>query len=216
MVAGEALIARADRTLYWPSESTLFVADVHLGKTETFQTLGVPVPDGATQTTLDRLSASVLGSGAERLVLLGDLWHSARGRTRRALSSLASWRSSFSDLAVTLVIGNHDLSAGPLPPELGISEVEEASRLGPFSLLHDPRACSEPYGLAGHIHPGVELSGRGRQSMRLPCFWFGPECGVLPPFGECTGCGRIRPCVGDQVIAVADGRLWAVAGAEVV
>jgi uncharacterized protein len=53
------------------------------------------------------------------------------------------------------------------------------------------------YALAGHVHPGVLLGGRAHDRLRLPCFHFGPACGVLPAFGPFTGL-HILP-VGTQV-----------------
>jgi metallophosphoesterase superfamily enzyme len=63
------------------------------------------------------------------------------------------------------------------------------------------------YVLAGHVHPCAVLVGRGRQRERLPCFWLGERTGVLPAFGEFTGCAEVTPSEGDAV--------WVVAGDEV-
>jgi metallophosphoesterase superfamily enzyme len=65
--------------------------------------------------------------------------------------------------------------------------------------------------LAGHVHPAVRVGGRGRDRLRLPCFWFGPRVGVLPAFGAFTGTHTITPAPGDRVFAVADDRVLAVA-----
>jgi len=37
------------------------------------------------------------------------------------------------------------------------------------------------------VHPGAVLGGRAHTRLRLPCFHFGPTCGVLPAFGPFTG-----------------------------
>ena len=74
-MAGERLVALADKGLYWPARSTLFVADVHLGKDSAMLASGIPVPFGATTETLLRLSGLLALTGATSLVLLGDLWH---------------------------------------------------------------------------------------------------------------------------------------------
>ena len=59
VVAGVSLRLLAGRAVWWPEASTLFVADVHLGKAESFSALGVPVPRGPTAATLDRLAGLV-------------------------------------------------------------------------------------------------------------------------------------------------------------
>ncbi len=107
---------------------------------------------------------------------------------------------------MTLIEGNHDLKAGRLPEGSDVSEAPNLI-LGPFDLRHHPQVSDEGYVLAGHIHPCVALHGRGMDSVRLPCFWFGERVGVLPAFGDFTGCAKVRPKRQDQVLAIADGKL---------
>jgi len=78
----------------------------------------------------------------------------------------------------------------------------------PFALAHHPTRVAGAYVLAGHVHPCAVLVGRGRQRERLPCFWLGAHTGVLPAFGDFTGCAEVTPTEGDAV--------WVVAGDEVV
>ena len=67
------------------------------------------------------------------------------------------------------------------------------------------------YALAGHIHPAVRLSASGEKSVRLPCFWFGARCGVLPAFGAFTGSAEVLPRRGDQVFVIAEEEVLQVA-----
>lgn len=205
-IAGEALLARGDGTLHWAGERTLFVADVHLGKAATFRALGrMSLPSGTTAATLARLSAALEETQAERLIILGDLWHARVGRNQATMGEFAAFRDRFFHVKTVLVEGNHDLRAGALPPELGIAEVAEGEPLGPFVLRHHPEPSGEGYVLAGHVHPGVIMQGAG-QAMKLPCFWFGSEIGLLPAFGDFTGLAAVTPARKDEVIVLADGR----------
>jgi metallophosphoesterase superfamily enzyme len=61
--------------------------------------------------------------------------------------------------------------------------------------------------LCGHLHPCVQLLGRARDRLRLPCFWFGASVGVLPAFGAFTGMHPIRPAPGERVFAIADAEV---------
>jgi metallophosphoesterase superfamily enzyme len=88
--------------------------------------------------------------------------------------------------------------------------VNPAEAMAPFALVHEPAPVRGGYALAGHIHPAVRLAERGGQSLRLPCFWFGPRGGVLPSFGAFTGSALVRPRAGDQVFVVADGEVIGV------
>jgi DNA ligase-associated metallophosphoesterase len=214
IVAGETLIIHPDRAAYWVGGRSLIVADVHLGKAAAFRALHVPVPDGTTRANLSRLSVLVDYFGADRLLILGDLWHDRLGRSDEALENLREWTESIS-AEIVLIEGNHDRKAGPLPENYRIRTVTEPWVEGAFALRHYPVATQGAYTLSGHIHPSVVLRGRGRQVLQTPCFWFGQEVGVLPAFGEFTGCAAIRPRTDDQVIAIADGRTFAIHDHEV-
>src|SRR3954452_24919812 len=80
-LAGESVELHADRALFHPRTTTLYVADVHLGKTAAFRAAGVPLPAGTTASNLERLGRLVARTGAERLIVLGDFLHAAAGRT---------------------------------------------------------------------------------------------------------------------------------------
>jgi len=208
-VAGEELLLLPDRAVYWPSHATLLVADPHFGKAAAFRFAGLFVPPGTTAAALSRLSKLLVNTNAERIVFLGDFLHAAEGRSAQMFSAVAAWRRSHAAIGMTLVRGNHDRRAGDPPTELGIGVVDGPSVEGPFALAHHPAAVEGLYVLAGHIHPCVTVRGRGRGDReRLACFWFGAQVGVLPAFGEFTGCAEISPKDGDRV--------WVVAGSEVI
>jgi DNA ligase-associated metallophosphoesterase len=202
-VAGERLVLLPDRAAWWPAGRVLFVADFHLGKAASFRAAGIAMPVGTTTENIDRLERALAGRTVEHLVLLGDFLHSAQGRAPATLARFAAWRQSRHDLAVTLVRGNHDDRAGDPPVEWDMRCVDPGEGLGPFALVHEPAPVRGGYALAGHIHPAVRLTERGAQSLRLPCFWFGPRVGVLPSFGAFTGSALVRPREGDQVFVVA-------------
>ena len=199
-VLGQRLVLRADRTLLWVEERTLVVADPHFGKADTFRAFGLPVPGDAGE-PLARLAAALDDTGAERLVVLGDFWHAGPGRTAAVCARLAAWRADRPALAVELVRGNHD-RAGPPPPGWGGWHTELIDP--PFVFAHFPEPSPAGYTLAGHLHPGVILHGRGRQRLKLPCFRFAGQVGVLPAFGGFTGLAADVPRPGERVFAVAE------------
>jgi metallophosphoesterase superfamily enzyme len=79
--------------------------------------------------------------------------------------------------------------------------------LGPFSLSHEPLPTTQGYNLCGHIHPGVILRGRGRQRLRLPCFYLDHAQGILPAFGAFTGLYVLSAKDGGRVYAVTDASI---------
>lgn len=191
-LAGADVELLPDRALFLRDTRTLIVADVHWGKAAAFRALGVPIPHGTTRTGLDRLGALLAHTGADHLLILGDLIHARAGMQPGTIEALETWRNARRELPITLVRGNHDYHAGDPPASLGIACVDAPMRLGPFALHHHPTdASNDGYVLAGHVHPVVQLRGRGRQKLTLPCFAFGRDCGLLPAFGEFTGGGVI-------------------------
>ncbi|MEM8534538.1 MAG: DEAD/DEAH box helicase, partial [Chloroflexota bacterium] len=120
------------------------------------------------------------------------------------------WCKHHTHLEMLLVRGNHDQHAGDPPDEWGITCVDAPVLLSPFSLLHQPTNPTKGYGLAGHLHPAVQLTGKGQQRLKLPCFWFGEHVGVLPAFGSLTGTAVVGPEPDDQVYVIADDEVIAV------
>jgi uncharacterized protein len=212
-IAGERLLLHPERALFWPAARTLFVADVHLGKAESFRALGVPVPQGPTQSTLVRLTRVLDATAADRLVVLGDLLHARHALEPATLVPLRRWRAAHAGVEITLVRGNHDDHAGDPPRDLTIHVVDALHRLGPFLLCHESPATGRQawgYPLAGHLHPAVRIGGRAHESLRLPCFWFGEHGAVLPAFGDFTGGASFERRVGDRVFCIADERVFEV------
>lgn len=203
-VAGEKLVLLPEKVAYWPAGRALFVADFHLGKAASFRRAGIPLPSGTTTDNVERLGRALDKTGAREVIFLGDFLHSAEGRAEATFQRFRTWREARKGVRLTLVRGNHDRKAGDPPQEWNMRCVDAGERLGTFVLNHEPGASRHGgYALAGHIHPAVRLSGAG-ESLRLPCFWFGARCGVLPAFGAFTGSAEVMPRRGDQVFVVAE------------
>jgi uncharacterized protein len=198
-VCGETLTLMSERAVYWPRTKTLFIADTHFGKAATFRAYAIPLPDGGLNADLVRLSHAIERSGADKVIVLGDLLHAAKGRDEATLATVADWRAKHADLKIILVRGNHDQRAGDPPEGWGL-EVVDAPTVGPlFVLSHEPMTPKAGYALAGHLHPAALLVGKGRQMLKLPCFWFGERCAVLPAFSSFVDGGVVQPKPCDRV-----------------
>lgn len=206
---GETLWLLPDRAAYWPRTHTLLVADAHLGKAAAFRREGVAVPAGTTDENLQRLSALIDVLSARRVVFLGDMLHN-----RVALDAIAGaftrWRERHDDVEMVLVRGNHDRRAGDPSPEWRVECVDEPWLIADLALCHFPQAVPGHYVLAGHVHPAARLSGRGRELVRLPCFFFTHDYAILPAFGPFTGMANVEPRAGDRVYVVAGASVIAV------
>ena len=207
-VAGEELELRPERAAYWRRTQTLLIADPHFGKAASFRALGVYVPKGTTTSALARIDTLIADHAPSRIIFLGDFLHSREGRNAETFNELAHWRESHAAIAMQIVRGNHDKRAGDPPCEVGLDCVDGPIIDGPFAFAHHPVAIHDAYVIGGHIHPCATLTGPARQRERLPCFAFHARVGVLPAFGEFTGCAEVN--------RTAETAIWVVAGDRVV
>jgi DNA ligase-associated metallophosphoesterase len=207
-VCGEELQLLADRAIHWVGASALLIADPHFGKAATFRAAGIFVPAGTTAVTLNRLDVLLGATDARRIVFLGDFLHAREGRHPSTLAAIDEWRAKHPSVDMLLVRGNHDRRAGDPPPTLQIACVDGPHIEGPFAFAHHPAHVNGSYVLSGHVHPAARLHGGGREHARLPCFWFGADCAVLPAFGEFTGLADVQVSSGD--------RIWVTTGSEVI
>ena len=187
--------------------STLIIADAHFGKSAAFRKIGIPVPAGATTRDLARLASLLAQTGAGRLIILGDFLHSRAGRQPEVFDAIESWRRSHEPLPIILVRGNHDRSAGYVPAEWEIHEVEEPFMDDGIALIHDPKCSGTHPALAGHIHPVVGLPDYDGTAVTVPCFVVDEECLVLPSFGTFTGGHRMGRQEGRRIFVVAAERV---------
>jgi DNA ligase-associated metallophosphoesterase len=197
-----------ERAAFAPAAKTLFVADLHLGKAAAFRALGAPAPTGVSEETLRRLAELIETTKPQHVVVLGDFTHARAAITRGLFESLCAWRSRWSSLAFTIVLGNHDRGAEPFYSECGFSSVKAPVVIAGIECRHHPidgAHCAGPLVVAGHVHPVVRLNGPGRDSLRTPCFVVGERQIVLPAFGEFVGGSLAVPSEGERLL-IATGR----------
>ncbi|HLT82336.1 MAG TPA: ligase-associated DNA damage response endonuclease PdeM [Cyclobacteriaceae bacterium] len=207
-VAGQRFVLYPQRAAYWREEAALLLADLHLGKVSHFRRAGIPVPPRVNRDTLDSLVELIAVSRAQRVICLGDLFHSHYNGEWEEFGEVIR---HFPGIKFELVLGNHDIMSR-IQYERKSLTVHEKLKIGPFLLTHHPREAhsGDDYNLAGHVHPAVQLSGKGRQAMTLPCFYFGSRQGFLPAFGGFTGIARIRPEKDGRVFVIVADKVMPV------
>ena len=207
---GEELWLLADKAVYWPARRCLLIADAHFGKASAYRSLGQPVPQGTTTDNLLRLDRLLSALPCAQVVFLGDFLHGPGSHASGTLRALRAWRERNRDLTMTLIRGNHDKRAGDPPADLRIEVLPEPLLMGPFALQHEPDAHASHHVLAGHVHPVYRLRGKGRQSLRLPCFQLGLRISLLPAFGAFTGGYPVKQRDDRQIFVIGDEQVWPV------
>jgi uncharacterized protein len=177
-----------DKALYLPDEGALLVSDVHLGKAETFQGLGIPISSQINEENVERLRLLCAQTQPKKLFILGDLFHSKKSLVSEVLFSWDRFLTEI-EAQVCLIVGNHDRRLIAALPPWAMAYQAEAVSLGPFLLSHEPElAHTAKLNICGHIHPVVKLRSP-TDSLRLPCFFVERDHRrlTLPSFGEFTG-----------------------------
>lgn len=177
-----------ERCAYWKNQKTLLAADLHWGKAEVFQKHGLALPSTILDDDLKRLDEALVASGAERLLVLGDLIHAPVGITTSVIERVARWRARHPKLKFELIRGNHDRKH-VWPAEWKIDDVGTEVIEGPFLFTHDELQKNvNEFIWAGHVHPAVKL-GSGSDSLKLPCFTLQLKSrrALLPAFSFFTG-----------------------------
>ncbi len=198
----QTLLLLPEKAIYWKDKGMLILADVHLGKAGHFRKSGIPISDLVHSKDIYTIEKLINEFQPREVVFLGDLFHSDHNQ---GWEIFRRWIRSKDPLQFRLVLGNHDVLETPAYHIKNL-EVIEVLDCAPFSLTHIPEETSH-YNLAGHIHPAVKLRGKGRQSLRLPCFYFGPQNGILPAFGNFTGTARISITKEDELFVIADHKV---------
>lgn len=185
-ICGERMVLLKEKAVYWESAKTLILSDLHLGKAGHFRRHGLPIHKDAHLDDWTRLDTLLADFRPQSVLIIGDLFHSEYNREWEALSKLVS---GFTSSQFSLVPGNHDILDADYYRSAGISVTAASFEMGPFSFSHDPDGCKpgDSFYICGHTHPGVRLSGRGRQSIALPAFLVGEHLMELPAFGALTG-----------------------------
>jgi len=196
----------SQKALYWPSKKILLIADLHLGKVNHYRKAGYPVPTRANDENTSVLIDLLNHHKPERILFLGDLFHSHYNEEWEVLGQVIR---HFRSTSFELVMGNHDIMSTLQYERHNVVVHKEELLIDDLLLTHAP--SEEPvegvYNLAGHIHPGAKLFGKGRQALLLPCFYFGKQQGILPAFGSFTGLYPVKVVKGDCVYVIADGEV---------
>ena len=206
LIQDQEFILTPEKAMYWVSQQTLILSDLHLGKTGHFQKSGLPVPSVVNDENLSRLDHLLKQFNPGTIFLLGDLFHSDKNQEWNLFKQ---WRSKHSSIKMILAMGNHDFYSPEEYEALGLicSSLIDST---PFTFCHDHTLVDsglKNYTISGHVHPSVILRGKAKQKLRIPCFYFGVNFGLLPAFGGFTGTHPIAPKQNERVFGVINNKI---------
>jgi len=199
-IRDQNLILDPLKAIFWEDQQILILSDIHFGKAGHFRKSGIPIPNNIHHDDIKNLRRLIRLYSPKRTIIVGDLFHS---QLNQEWHDLRDFFLLEKDVDFILVKGNHDiLDVQNYHPVL---HCVDEFQLGPFYFTHEPRDFSPSlYNISGHIHPSISVNGKGRQNLRLSCFYFSENCAVLPSFGNFTGYYRISVKFGDLIYLIVD------------
>ncbi|MEW4447371.1 ligase-associated DNA damage response endonuclease PdeM [Qipengyuania sp. JC766] len=214
--AGEEFLLTRGNALYWPRESALLVADLHLEKGSFFARHGQMIPPYDSRETLERIALAIRETGARRVYTLGDNFHDSAGSVRledHAAGMLAALTRAVDWVWIT---GNHD----PAMEAAQGGTIAEELEIGGLVLRHHARKGETKGELSGHFHPRLHLTVNRRRIRRACAVMSSNDNGtgrlILPAFGTYTGgmdaadpaiLSAMQPAQSIEALVAAGGRL---------
>lgn len=184
-----------ESALYLPRSKTLVVADLQLGQEQQLRAMGHNIMYEQGRRMFMLLDRLLRQTGAETLVINGDLKHDFRRISRQERRDITGMLRELGKRAkIVIVRGNHDTITQPLADELGAPFLDAWSSDGVLCVHgHEEPSPDALKGAStvviGHLHPAVVLHDGVRRE-RYKCFLVGryrrKRLVVLPSFTTMT------------------------------
>ena len=195
-----------EKAIYREDKRTLILSDLHLGKAAHFRKAGIYMPPDSAMKDYAQLRLLIHRLQPEQVYIVGDLFHSEHNNE---WDIFAATIMAFPEVKFVLILGNHDILKHHHYEKLNMILVKNTLIENGLIYSHAPlKEVPEGHvNIAGHIHPGVRLTGIADQSISLPCFYFYNNCLLLPAFGHLTGLKIMRNEKGSRIFAVANSKV---------
>jgi DNA ligase-associated metallophosphoesterase len=204
---GYTLEFLSEKALWIKELQSVFLADLHLGKASHFRKAGIPIPEPIHEADFKNLKNLFQRVKPNKIFFLGDLFHS---HWNTQWAELNTFLSGFPDSEFHLVKGNHDILPSAIYAQSLLNIHEKPMVTGPFTFSHEPleQPAGDSLNVCGHIHPGIVLRGKARQTVKTPCFFWTGNTLILPSFGNFTGLALVQVKEEDKV--------WIISGQKVI
>jgi len=171
----KALPVTGERAIFLKEERAIVIADIHIGIEREYIMQGVNMPS-QTDILLDRCKGLLLKTGAEKIIIAGDVKHVIPGGEgkqedgRREVGRFLKHLHEYADVEV--VKGNHD---GNIRSKYAKIHSSRGILLGDVAIIHghswpSPDITKGKVMLVGHIHPHVRISTTVGYSYMKPCW----------------------------------------------
>jgi DNA ligase-associated metallophosphoesterase len=192
-----------EKALFFAEDQTMVVGDVHLGKATHFRKSGIALPYSP-ENDLLRLQQLLNKTKCKRIIFLGDLFHSSYNAE---WDEFILFRQRFPEINFHLIIGNHDVLNKQIYHDAGIEISPELILNDKILLTHDEENTTL-FNIHGHVHPGIKIRGKGRQSIVLPSYVLYKKRMIIPAFGKLTGKYILNAGDAEELYVVSESKVW--------
>ena len=134
---GAKLVMLPSKALFLPHTKELLICDIHLGKAEYFQQNGIPLTNKSDEQNLLRIKNIVKNYNPNKLIILGDLFHSKYSISESLKRKVENLSESL-NIKIELIVGNHDI--GCKVENISFFDYKRSSN---FCLLYTSDAADE-------------------------------------------------------------------------
>ena len=108
-----------------------------------------------------------------------------------------------------LIKGNHDILPENIYKESALKIHADSIKIGSLLLSHEPmdQVNDDTLNICGHIHPGIVLKRKSKQSIRLPAFYYKNNTLIMPAFGQFTGLFCLDARKADSIMVTTPERV---------
>jgi uncharacterized protein len=145
-------IAHKNGVLYWPTQHTLILADLHIGKTAHFRKNGINVSSKIFDDDIIKFTESILFFNPKEVLIVGDLFHSYNNNEHAIFFNALQ---QFTNITFKLISGNHDRYASAA--NSSIQTIGELYQCQNIIFSHEPLPKTTNFVISGHLHPRVQL-----------------------------------------------------------
>lgn len=184
-----------DRCLILDDGPTAVIGDLHLGYESALEDEGMFIPRINTDSIRESLNRILDDYEPARVVLLGDIKHDFKRSSYQAREDVRSIIKQVNEAAETVVIkGNHDNYLQTILSGMGIEAQDHIDLMG-FRLEHGHIDSGVRPVIIGHEHPSIKIPGELSGSMKLQCYVWAQEEGVIviPPFSPFASGNDLNP-----------------------
>ena len=204
LLGGKAFIADQTGALYWPSEKTLIVADLHLEKGSYLTEDGVVLPPYDTASAFEKLEEALDRYDPPRVIALGDSF--CGGEDVRLSAHDADWlHDLIEDREWYWVNG----PAQALVPEGFGGTVLPHLSLGGIKFRYEPVRAPVSHEIAGRMHPVAQVMEYGH-AMRGRCFVSNGMRLILPSIGAYSAGQNVLDKAFDPLLGHEGLFVWSI------